>query len=123
MRRAVAVAAFGLLALAGTAHAQRYSGVDGTRLLGICTNKNVGIRRTCESYVAGVSDTITLFQEIAPKSKGAMKVPAAVCVPPSTKGVQLVEAVVSWLRAHPADRARPAVAIVDRVLHERFGCK
>ena len=61
MRRAVAVAAFGLLALAGTAHAQRYSGVDGTRLLGICTNKNVGISRTCESYVAGVSDTVTLL--------------------------------------------------------------
>ena len=123
MRRAVAVAAFALLALAGTAHAQRFTKVDGNRLLGICTSTNVGVNRSCESYIDGVSDSITLYQQMATGSNGAMTVPKVVCVPSATTGTQLKSAVVAWLRAHPADRSRPAVAIVERVLHERYPCK
>ena len=117
------LAAVAMLALAGTAHAQRYSGVDGTRLLGICTSRDARVRSSCESYVAGVSDTITLFQQMAPASGGKLTVPKAVCVPPGTKGSALAEAVVTWLRSHPADGKRPAVAVVDRVLRQQYGCK
>ena len=78
------LAALAMMALAGTAHAQRYSGIDGTRLLGICTSRTAGIKTSCESYVAGVSDTITLYQQMAPASGGKLTVPKAVCVPPGT---------------------------------------
>jgi hypothetical protein len=47
--------AFVLAAICGTAHAQRESNVNGTKLLGFCTAK---VPVNCDAYISGVADAI-----------------------------------------------------------------
>lgn len=119
--RAPLLAGVALMLTAGAAAAQRVTKVDGARLLEICTSSNRGLAMSCEAYIDGVSDTVTLYQEAAPR-QGDARVPDTICVPPATTGGQLRDEVVSFLRQHADARPRPAAQVVTRVLRERHPC-
>jgi hypothetical protein len=109
------------IAIAPQAHAQRSSAVDGTKLLQICESKREAV--ACDAYINGVSDTITVYQQVAKQSNGAMVVPEAICVPASVTGVALRQKVVEWLRQHGPDRNRQAGLLVYRALRDTYPCK
>jgi hypothetical protein len=120
VRKLLLLAALGI-AIIPQAHAQRSSTVNGTRLLQICESKrDAGI---CDAYINGVSDAITVYQQVAKQSNGAMVVPEAVCVPSSATGVALRQKVVEWLRQHGPDRNRQAGLLVYRALRDSYPCK
>ena len=77
--------------------------------------------RACESYVAGVSDGVTV-QHIWSRSQGDKTV-AAFCVQfENVPSEQLVHAVLQYLRENP-DRGRFRASIaVEEVLHKKFPC-
>lgn len=110
-----------VLAMALPAAAQRTSRVDGNKLLQVCSSKAGAAG--CEAYISGVSDTIALYQEASRESHGAMKVPAAVCVPAQVTGAQMREIVVAWLKQNPANRGRQAAQVVYRAMRDKYPCR
>jgi hypothetical protein len=117
------LAATALLALAGTAHAQRFSKLTGSTLAGLCTNKDPKQVEGCEAFINGVSDTASFYQRLRPadSSKGA-PLPEYLCVPASATGIQLRESVVAWIGGHKDQAPREASGIVLRALHDAFPC-
>ncbi len=116
--------AFVLVAGLGSAHAERFSAIDGGRLISLCTGRDKGVAADCTAYINGVSDAVSFYQNIRPAdgSKGG-KLPAYICVPTAITGVQLREAVVSWARAHPDTQRTQASGVVLRALHDTFKCQ
>ena len=117
------LAAITLLSLAGTAQAQRFSRVSGGSLAGLCTNRDPRQVEGCEAYLDGVSDAASLYQRLRPAdgSKGAT-LPAYICVPPATTGIQLRQMFVTWYQAHPDQSGREASGVVLRALSDNFPC-
>jgi hypothetical protein len=99
-----------VLSYAGAAAAQRFSPVDGNKLLGFCTSKSpVG----CDAYISGVADAIA--------AGGPGKAPA--CIPDGVTGVQLRDVMVKYLKAHPESRQQKAGTLTVRALGQAFPCK
>ncbi len=115
---------FVLAAGAGSAHAERFSAIDGNRLIGICAGRDRGVVAECTAYINGVSDAASFYQNLRPAdgSKGG-KLPAYVCVPTGVTGVQLRETVVGWARAHPEAQRVQASGVVLRALHDAYRCQ
>jgi Rap1a immunity proteins len=116
-----------LLALAaavGSAHAERFSAIDGSRLITICTGRDKGVVADCTAYINGVSDAVSFYQNLRPAdgSKGG-RLPAYICVPTAITGVQLREAVVGWAKSHPESQRLQASGVVLRALHDTFKCQ
>ena len=113
-----------LVVWAGSAHAERFSAVDGTRLVSMCTGRDRSIVEDCTAYINGVSDAASFYQNLRPAdgSKGG-KLPAYLCLPPAITGVQLREAVVGWARSHPESQRLQASGVVLRALHDSFKCQ
>ena len=107
--------------LAGTAHAERFSALNGTKLVEICTARDA---TDCTSYIEGISDTVSFYQRLRPAdgSKGG-KLPAYVCVPEGVTGIQLREQVVGWAKQHPDLMGRQASGVVLRALDGLYACK
>ena len=123
-RRLLAAAAFAAplaLAFALPASAQRVSPITGGKLLGVCTGGG-SAPTACDAYVSGIADTVALMQAMAPESHGAMRVPAIVCIPGPTTGVQLRQTVVTWLRRNPNMASQQAAPLVVRALREAYPC-
>ena len=112
-----------LLGFAGTAHAQRFSNLSGAKLVELCTSKDPRAIEGCTAYIDGIADTSAFFQRLRPGdgSKGAA-LPGYICVPASTTGVQLRQAVVDWFKKHTDQGQRQASGIVLRALDETFLC-
>ena len=108
----------------GTAQAERYSKVDGNKLISLCTSRDKSVVADCTSYIEGVSDSVSFYQDVRPVdgSKGG-KLPAYVCVPTATTGVQMRETVVSWAKANPDKLGLQASGVVIRALHAAFKCR
>jgi len=115
---------FVLVAAAGSAQAERFSAIDGGRLITICTGRDKGVVADCTAYINGVSDAASFYQNLRPAdgSKGG-KLPAYLCVPTAITGVQLREAVVGWAKSHPESQGLQASGVVLRALHDTFKCQ
>jgi len=115
---------FGLSAAAGAAHAERFSAIDGGKLVGLCSGRDKTIVAECTAYINGVSDSASFYQNLRPAdgSKGG-KLPAYLCIPTAATGVQLREAVVGWARSHPESQRLQASGVVLRALHDSFKCQ
>ncbi len=115
---------FVLAAAAGSAHAERFSAIDGGRLIGLCAGRDRAVVAECTAYINGVSDAASFYQNLRPAdgSKGG-KLPAYICLPTTITGVQMREAVVGWARAHPESQHLQASGVVLRALHETFKCQ
>ncbi len=118
MKYAVAIA---LTLLAGAAHAERFSALNGTKLMELCTARDA---TDCTSYIEGISDTASFFQKLRPAdgSKGA-KLPAYTCIPTAVTGTQMREAVVAWGKAHADRLDLQASGVVLRALNETYKCR
>ncbi len=112
-----------LLALGGTAQAQRVSNISGGKLGEICSSKERQVQESCKAYLEGVSDTLSFYQRLMPQdgSKGG-KLPDYVCVPGPTTGPQLQETYVRWLRSHTEAQRQPAVQAAMRALNDNYLC-
>ncbi len=115
---------FVLVAAAGTAHADRFSAIDGNRLMGLCAGHDKTVVAECTAYINGVSDAASFYQNIEPAngSKGG-KLPAYICVPTAITGVQLRQTVIGWAKAHPDSMRVQASGVVLRALHETYRCQ
>ena len=111
--------ALAAVALAGTAQAERFSALNGTKLLQICTAADA---TDCTAYIEGVSDTLSFYQKLRPADKPG-KLPTYVCVPAPLTGVQLRETVVAYARAHTDMLDKQASGIVLRALDGVYRCK
>ncbi len=116
--------AFVLVAGLGSAHAERFSAIDGTRLVSLCTSRDKGTVAECTAYINGVSDTFGFYQNLRPAdgSKGG-SLPAYTCLPAAITGVQMRDTVVGWAKAHPESQRLQASGVVLRALHESFKCQ
>ena len=120
------IAALALLAAgsaAAPAHAERFSRVDGNKLVQICTSKDKGVVADCTSYLEGVSDSVSFYQKVRPAdgSKGG-KLPAYICVPEATTGVQMREALLAWAKANGDKLNLQASGVVIRALQDTYKC-
>ena len=122
MRRLL-LASMAALALGGTAQAQRLSNITGEKLMQLCASGDPRQVEGCTAYIDGVADSVAFYQRLRPAdgSKGA-SLPGYVCIPPSTTGVQLRQAVAEWYRKHQDQAKRVASGVVLRALDETFAC-
>lgn len=111
------------LLAAGSAQAERFSNLDGSKLLGLCTGRDKGVVGDCTAYIEGISDTASFYQRLRPAdgSKGG-KLPVYLCISTGVTGVQMREAVVSWAKAHPDSMKLQASGVVLRALHDNYKC-
>ena len=118
------LASAALLGLVSQAEAARFSAVNGTRLAALCTSKDPKQSNSCTAYIEGVSDSMSLYQELRPQdgSRGGA-LPAYVCVPEQVTGIQQRDTVLAWIRQHPEAGSRQASGVVADALRERFACR
>ena len=116
------LAVIGLLALAGTAHAQRISNITGSKLGEICISKSPAQLEACSAYLDGVSDAISFYQHLMPQDGSKGKLPDYVCVPGPTTGPQLRQTYVAWLRNHSEAQREPAAQAAMRALNDSYNC-
>lgn len=95
---------------AGAASAQRFSPVDGNKLLAMCVSKAT---IECDAYLSGVGDAIA--------AAGPGK--ALACIPKSVTGGQLRDVTIKFLKSHPEKRQLKAGVLVTRGFSEAFPCK
>lgn len=116
--------AVGFVLLAGSAQAERFSGVDGNKLVSLCTSKDKGVVADCTSYIEGISDAVSFYQVSRPSdgSKGG-KLPAYICVPNQVTGVQMREAVVTWAKGNADKMGLQASGVVIRSLLDTYKCQ
>ena len=109
---------------AGSAHAERFSAIDGGKLVSLCTGRDKGLVADCTAYINGVSDTASFYQNLRPAdgSKGS-KLPAYLCLPPAITGVQMRDAVIGWAKSHPESQRLQASGVVLRALHDTYKCQ
>ncbi len=121
--KAALLAAVAVLALGGTARAQRFSNISGEKLIQLCASGNPRDVEGCTAYIDGVADSVAFYQGLRPAngSKGAA-LPGYVCIPGNTTGVQLRQSVVEWYRKHQDQAKRVASGVVLRALDEAFPC-
>lgn len=121
--KTILLAMSALVVLCGTARAERFSAITGGKLIEVCTGRDKGVVGDCTAYIDGISDSVAFYQTLRPRdgSKGAA-LPEYVCVPTSTTGVQLREAVVAWSKKHPDDMGRQASGFVLKALRDTFPC-
>ena len=120
-RLALAMAA---LCAAGTAQAERFSALNGAKLVEICTSKDRSTQGDCTAYIEGISDTVSFYQRLRPAdgSKGAA-LPEYICVPTQETGVQVREKVVAWAQGNQGMLANTqASGIVLRALNASYAC-
>jgi Rap1a immunity proteins len=104
---------------AGDPPQRRYQSEEQLRFF--CTPQTKGesdaemARAICQSYVVGVVDGHEAATGI---NKGALRV---FCLPEGTLNVQLTDAVITWLKAHPPAVQSGAFAIFSG-LHDQFPC-
>ena len=120
--KSIGLAFVGLLALAGTAHAQRVSNISGGKLGDICISKSAAQLEACSAYLDGVSDAISFYQHLVPQDGSKGKLPDYVCVPGPTTGPQLRQTYVAWLRQHSEAQKQPAAQAAMRALNDSFKC-
>ena len=120
--KSIGLAALGVLAVCGTAHAQRVSNISGAKLGEICISKSAPQLEACSAYLDGISDAISFYQHLMPQDGSKGKLPDYVCVPGPTTGPQLRQTYVAWLREHAEAQKQPAAQAAMRALNDTFKC-
>lgn len=94
------------------------AGHDGTAILRMCqgADKVKSLSVMCHSYLNGYLDT-TAWHEGEAKGKRA-----SFCLGAGDKE-KLPGKLVLWLRAHPAEHAKPAPEILGKALRDLFPCR
>lgn len=112
-----AAALLALAALTATPTAGA-AGHDGTAILRMCqgADKVKSLSVMCHSYLNGYLDT-TAWHDREAKGKRA-----PFCLGAGDKE-KLPGKLVLWLRAHPAEHAKPAPEILGKVLRDLFPCR
>src|SRR5262245_48684855 len=92
--------------------------VSGNELLQSCesqaaTPADIAQFAQCAGYIQGVSDTIDQIARVRNVSR---------CIPTGTAVRQLIDAVVIFLRAHPANRDEPASGLVAAAFTMNWHC-
>ena len=116
------LASVALLGLVSHADAARFSAVNGNKLLQLCTNR--AMQTSCTAYIEGISDSMSLYQELRPQdgSRGGT-LPAYVCVPSEVTGVGQRDTVVNYIKGHPESASRQAAGVVADALREAYACR
>jgi len=104
----------------GTGHAERFSVINGSKLLQLCTAKDT---TDCTSYITGISDALSFYQKEVPPDGSKGKLPTYVCVPTTVTGPQMRETVVTYLRQHKEHMDTQAVGVVLHALDGAYRCK
>ena len=120
--KTIGLVAVGLVALVGSAHAQRVSNISGAKLGDICISKASNQLEACNAYLEGISDAISFYQHLMPADGSKGKLPDYVCVPGPTTGPQLRQTYVSWLREHSEAQRQPAAQAAMRALNDSYKC-
>ena len=120
MIRTLTVALAAITLAAPLAHAQRISRLTGEKLLETCSNPKGKL--ICEGYISGVADGIAGSEKNMTRAQG-QAFAGATCIPNDTTINQMHATVVSYLRAHPEDGAKPAAVSTFSALHDAFPCK
>jgi hypothetical protein len=97
------------LLLAGAAHAQRISKVNGSKLLTLCT---AGRPTDCDAYLSGVADAFASAGKVG-----------GVCIPVAVTGLQLRLVATRYLHDHPQELELPAGDIATHAFKAAFPCK
>ncbi len=106
-----------LLWLGGAPSAEaagRLTQLPAGKLLSLCQSPRTGA--TCEAYISGMSDGITLVETDA-----GPNVARRVCIPEAS-GKQLRGAVVAWLSKHPERLSADVGPAVYDALADAFPC-
>ncbi len=106
------LAALALLCAAGHAQAQRYSKVNGTRLLKLCSASGP-VAEQCDIYLSGVADAMG-------QQPAASRV---ACIPASVTGGQLRDVAVKAMHDHPEKLQLPAAEIATQAFATAYACK
>ncbi len=122
--KVVGLTVLALLAIGGTAQAQRFSNITAGNWAISASAENRGQLEACTAYLDGVSDAISFYQRLQPSdgSRGG-KLPDYVCVPGPTTGPQLRDAYVTWLRKHRDAQQQPAGQAAMRALNDTYLCE
>ncbi len=121
--KALLLAIVAVAALGGSAQAQRFSNLNGGKLMEICTSRDPRMLEACTAYIDGISDSVSFYQRLRPADgERGGQLPAYVCVPGNVTGVQLRQAVVNWGTQHRDQMGRQASGIVLRALDATFLC-
>ena len=83
------------------------------------------MQTSCTAYIEGISDSISLYQELRPQdgSKGGT-LPAYVCVPAEVTGVRQRDTVVTLQSSlHPEAASRQAAGVVADALRGAYACQ
>jgi hypothetical protein len=85
---------------------------SGDQLYQKCQSDPLG---ACTGYIAGVSDTVDLFQETDITKH-------AICMSGGVSAEQMRDVVIKYLRDHPETRDKAAQFLEVRALMEAFPC-
>ena len=117
--KALALAA--LLALSTNAVAQ--DEIDtGNGLLRACTSQDVRIWAVCFGFINGVEQGYEMGMIFAGLSVGPVPRAFRFCFPEEVTRQQTMDVVVTYLKAHPADRHKRAAILVGVALKEAWPC-
>ena len=102
---------------------QRFSRLDGTTLLQICTSSEASRIESCTAYVSGLADSVAVYQKLRPSSGPATaRLPNYICINADVTGVQLREIVVRWLLSHSDRGSSQATGLVLNALFAEYPC-
>lgn len=121
--RALPVALALSIAVASSAHAERFLKLTGAKLIETCTSRDKGVIGDCTAYIEGISDAISFYQVSRPAdgSKGG-RLPDYICVPTAVAGPQLRDTVIAYAKANPDKLGIQASGIVIRALNDKYSC-
>lgn len=111
-----------LLALPGSAMAQRSSNVTGANLLMFCTDRNFSRVQNCEAYLNGMADAFTGFMKFGPRNPQGKPLAAVACIPQRVTGRDLRLSVIKGLQQNPSLQSRQAADAVSVIYHTDFPC-
>jgi Rap1a immunity proteins len=114
MRLRMLVLAAGLLWPASGSSQQGRFFATGNDLFRFCSAGVATSQSICNGYVAGVVDTLGVFDAI-----GVTKI---TCVEPNVSNEQVKQVVVQYLTAHPETRHLGAAGEVVQALQKAFPC-
>jgi hypothetical protein len=109
----VALGAVTLLALVGKAEAGGF--YDGNKLYAICTSDDYYDKVHCLGYIEGAADYLDFARVIFQRKPD--------CIPVGTVPGQIEDAVVNYLRDHPADRTDEASHLVFFAVTQAWNCQ
>ena len=83
------------LGFAPQAEAARFSAVNGSKLVELCTSRDAKMANSCTAYIEGVSDSLSLIKEVGAQRGGSGTPADAVCVPGEVTGLRQRDTVVA----------------------------